>query len=60
MDRNLDHGVVFKRVNSRTPHGVRGSKIRLVQIAAAVEESHPAWGAWIEIDKLIVVDSGVS
>ena len=35
---------------SRTPHGVRGLKWRRSDAAAPAAESHPARGAWIEMD----------
>ena len=33
----------------RTPHGVRGLKLDSVLETPEVRESHPSWGAWIEI-----------
>ena len=33
----------------RTPHGVRGLKYDDMYARTAGRESHPAWGAWIEI-----------
>ena len=35
--------------NSRTPHGVRGLKCDKVPNITVHKQSHPAWGAWIEI-----------
>ena len=34
---------------SRSPHGERGLKSRRKDAEAALRESLPAWGAWIEI-----------
>ena len=34
----------------RTPHGVRGLKLQVLLEPAIVTGSHPAWGAWIEIN----------
>ena len=33
----------------RTPHGVRGLKYRNRGCGASRPQSHPSWGAWIEI-----------
>ena len=33
----------------RTPHGVRGLKCAVLPRAREKAQSHPAWGAWIEI-----------
>ena len=37
------------RVTRRTPHGVRGLKLRLIDEIMPVLKSHPSRGAWIEI-----------
>lgn len=37
---------------SRTPHGVRGLKCALPRLLRDCLVSHPAWGAWIEINVL--------
>ena len=46
----------------RTPHGVRGLKFRLGSAAARARLSHPARGAWIEIDELTIdrIDNDVA
>ena len=36
----------------RTPQGVRGLKFRLRAERQEIAKSHPARGAWIEIEKL--------
>ena len=39
------------KVESRTPHGVRGLKftLRPATRGGGTSTSHPSWGAWIEI-----------
>ena len=38
-----------RKVDSRTPHGVRGLKLLHFTRKRGGIQSHPAWGAWIEI-----------
>ena len=38
--------------NGRAPHGARGLKRRCDGRLHAIGESRPAWGAWIETEKL--------
>ena len=38
------------RQERRTPHGVRGLKLCSGIRRIVINLSHPAWGAWIEID----------
>ena len=44
----------------RTPQGVRGLKFRNVEDAAAAAVSHPARGAWIEINSFFSSVTGTS
>ena len=46
----LWHDLEAERHESRTPHGVRGSKSTMRSDVCWTGESHPAWGAWIEMD----------
>ena len=44
-----DSGIDEQHLESRTPHGVRGLKSERLVTAGNRRESHPAWGAWIEM-----------
>ena len=44
----------LKRYRCLTPHGVSGLKFAALGDDQVNEPSHPAWGEWIEIDKIIL------
>ena len=39
----------------RTPHGVRGLKCQCADGRRPRPKSHPAWGAWIEISRELII-----
>ena len=41
-------------MTGRTPHGVRGLKFLSSGYHLFSNTSHPAWGAWIEINNCII------
>ena len=41
--------MVWREGYCRTPHGVRGLKLRAKSVKFKPRQSHPARGAWIEI-----------
>ena len=38
----------------RAPHGARGLKYKLIDTKTNEQESRPAWGAWIEIERVVL------
>ena len=47
------------QVDSRSPHGGRGLKLTVVYVGLNWRKSLPAWGAWIETERVVEV-SGIA